>query len=150
MLAVDEHRPTLALTCERIKRGVTVRAEGGRQEGRGACRSQGCWGEGCCSDDAGRGTPAQSCTPWLAHGGGRAIRGGTANSFDVAQSPSTRHRFNAEIIWAGSFTYATTTHARDLQDFSISPSLGNPPKLILEPLEGLACFTPPSKAANCS
>ena len=42
--------------------------------------------------------------------------------------------------WSGqrgivpSFAYATTTHARDLQDFSISPSLGNPPKLILEPL----------------
>ena len=39
VLVVDEQRPTLAFTCERIKRGVTVRAEGGRQEGRGACRS---------------------------------------------------------------------------------------------------------------
>ena len=134
MLAVDEHRPTLALTCERIKGGSAMCAGRGRLRCAGACHSQGCWGEECCSDDAERGTPAHAPRGLPTVGGGRLLRGGTANSFDVAQSPSTRHRFNAEIIWAGSFTYATTTHARDLQDFSISPSLGNPPKLISEPL----------------
>ena len=64
---------------------------------------------------------------------------GEGDSFEVArQTPSTWHNLlrrgtdlTQKDICGGSFTYATTTHARDLQDFSISPSLalGNPPKL---------------------
>ena len=91
MLAVDEHRPTLALTCERIKGGSAMCARRGRLWCAGACHSQGCWGSAVMMRSGAHLHMHPMACPWQ----------GKGDPFEVArQIPSTWHSFNAErYMW---------------------------------------------------